>query len=174
MEKMFKVFAIEKLPREEKKFVKDTIESTFNLKTELIDVNEREIRFAYNPYRDQYNAEKILSSYARKTRNFLVILEDDIYVEGLNFVFGVAYPQIGVVISTYRLKINATKELFYERLYKTIKHEIGHYYGLKHCKNPCVMRFANSLYELDIKNSDFCETCKKKLKTINALKGLDH
>ncbi|MHA1616405.1 MAG: archaemetzincin family Zn-dependent metalloprotease [Candidatus Njordarchaeales archaeon] len=147
-----------------KETVPRTIKNTFR----NVVVEEEEgltnISFAYNNYRKQYDAEKILSKLiSTEEPVFLAILPFDIYVLGLNFVFGVAFPGQGCVISTFRLKISADKNLYINRLAKTVRHELGHVFGLRHCENPCVMRFANSLYELDLKSSNFCPTCREKL-----------
>jgi len=167
---LFKIFLQKTLPQEVKDFTIGKITTIYNLNTKVFDLTRDNIRFAYSSIRGQYDAGKILEKFAEKYRDFLVLISDDIYVNHLNFVFGVAYPFIGTVISTFRLRINADKNLFYERLEKTIKHEIGHYLGLKHCKNFCVMKFANSLYELDIKAKNYCKKCKAYLESLSVLK----
>jgi len=47
---------------------------------------------------------------------------------------------------------------------KEVIHELGHIFGLPHCKNKCVMQFSNSLAEAMEKPSHFCQECIKKLK----------
>lgn len=131
-----------------------------------------DIEYAYDPIRKQYNAELILDRIAKKyktPRIFLLIVPYNIYVPPLNFVFGVAYPGKGAIISTYMLRMNAGEDLFTSRLEKTIKHELGHVFGLPHCSNPCVMRFANSLFELDMKSKDFCPSCSAFLKKVEVI-----
>jgi len=98
---------------------------------------------------------------------FLGVVSEDIFVDGLNFVFGVAQIGKGAVISTFRLGFSSDESLFKLRLEKTIKHELGHVFGLEHCTNNCVMRFANSLYELDLKPNSYCSKCYKYLKSVN-------
>ncbi|MBE3091906.1 MAG: hypothetical protein IMZ53_06205 [Thermoplasmata archaeon] len=51
-------------------------------------------------------------------------------------------------------------------------HEVGHLYGLGHCRNPkCVMRTCTCLPEVDEAGNDLCAACRKNLekvrKTIN-------
>jgi len=146
--------------------VLSTIEKTFSkviVNSHILDVD---IKKAHNPFRNQYDGERILrnmSNIINRNRLFLIVVPYDLYVSNLNFVFGVALPWRGAVLSTYRLLWRADKILFKSRLEKTVKHELGHVFGLSHCENYCVMKFANSLYELDIKNSDFCESCKRYL-----------
>ena len=114
----------------------------------------------YNPQRKQFNSTCILMLMEPRWIT-LGITSEDIYADGMNFVFGEAELNGSrAIVSIYRLK---GLKLF-ERLVKESIHEIGHVLGLKHCKNRyCVMSFSNSVYEVDLKTSEFCETCKNKL-----------
>jgi len=77
-------------------------------------------------------------------------------------VFGLAIPILRTaVVSYYRLM---GKNLLL-RLEKEIMHELGHLFGLDHCMNRCVMRFSNSVYEVDLKPLGFCEKCHSSLLT---------
>lgn len=84
----------------------------------------------------------------------------DLYVPGLNFVFGLAYKN-SAVISLVRLK-SENKEQYFGRALKEAVHEIGHLMGLLHCPNAkCVMHFSNCLGDTDYKKEDLCGECKK-------------
>lgn len=148
----------------------DTIERTFNLELELAPL-EVDLRIAYSSHRGQYDAEKLLGILASAITDslFMAILCRDIFVSGLNFVFGVALPYKGCIMSTWRLR-NSDQNLYYARISKTVKHELGHVFGLSHCSRRCVMVFANSLLELDLKFDDFCSKCKQYLLGINILR----
>ena len=64
--------------------------------------------------------------------------------------------------SFYRLyEDNALFEL---RILKEAVHELGHTFGLKHCKNDCVMNYSKSLEEVDKRPKEFCEFCEEELK----------
>jgi archaemetzincin len=50
--------------------------------------------------------------------------------------------------------------LYHERAVKEAVHEMGHTYGLGHCRNRrCVMAFSNSLLDTDAKSRHFCARC---------------
>ncbi len=145
-----------------KETVIKTSEEVFNFEVKARDLDV-DLSFAWNNVRKQLNADMLLRwAMIKLSKIFLLIVPDDIYVPGLNFVFGVAYPHAGAIISTWRFRSD-DERIYRERISKTVKHEIGHVGGLSHCNNACVMRFANSLYELDIKPPEFCESCAKKL-----------
>ncbi len=119
--------------------------------------------FAYNQIRRQYDADALLKKISKNFGNrFLCIFPHDIYVEDMNFVFGLAELNgKGGIVSIFRLK----DKNFHERLLKEMKHEIGHVFGLKHCGNRCVMNFSNSLFEVDRKPDYFCSYCFNELRS---------
>jgi archaemetzincin len=130
---------------------------------------------ALNNARQQYRSDIILSrvhSYAEKDKALdlvLGIVDVDIFVPELNFVFGEAEcPGKAALISLWRLKPEfyskaSNMELFLERTTKEAVHELGHSLGLRHCSNPfCVMYFSNSIFETDRKQSLFCTKCYLK------------
>ncbi|MEM2463748.1 MAG: archaemetzincin family Zn-dependent metalloprotease [Candidatus Bathyarchaeia archaeon] len=131
---------------------------------------------AFDGLRRQYRSDIILNvvkNYAYKTLAFshvLGIVDVDIYVPGLNFVFGEAEcPGKAALISLWRLRPEfygraPNFEVFVERVTKEAVHELGHTLGLGHCTNPfCVMYFSNSIFETDRKKSLFCNKCYSKV-----------
>jgi archaemetzincin len=102
-----------------------------------------------------------------KSTKILAICDFDAYSGHLNFVFGEAYMDGSIsVIYLPRLRqefygLKPDKSLFYQRIVKEAVHELGHAFGLGHCKNiRCVMHFSNSLSDTDIKVTGFCNVCK--------------
>ncbi len=129
---------------------------------------------AYRPERQQYFAtpimEELRKNIPRDAEKVLAVLDADIFVPALNFIFGQA--DLGgkeALISLTRLREefygnSKNEELLFERAVKEAVHELGHTFGLRHCGNPkCVMYFSNSLSDTDTKGADFCEECRKKL-----------
>lgn len=131
-------------------------------------------QYAFNPKRNQYHSTKILErlrGLKLKDARVLGVADIDLYVPELNFVFGEA--DIGdkiCIISLVRLRqeyygLPKNENLFLLRSLKEAIHELGHTYGLGHCKDQrCIMHFSNSLKDTDIKGPDFCPRCRVKLK----------
>lgn len=152
-----------------KKYTRSILHSVFRNITYRFHETELLSDSSYNYVRSQFDASVILEILNNASPNdyFLGIVDQDLFINELNFVFGVAQIGRGAVISTFRLSFSADESLFKLRLEKTIKHELGHVFGLRHCINNCVMRFANSLYELDLKPNNYCDNCYRYLKSIN-------
>ena len=128
---------------------------------------------AYDPFRRQYRGEAFLESLPIGEEDRHVGLVDaDLYVPGLNFIFGLADRSTGrAVVALLRLRqefygLEPNGELFLERVLKEVLHELGHTWGLGHCPNPrCVMHFSNSLFDTDRKDPSFCPRCSAFLST---------
>ena len=157
-------------------FVEKSIKKRFNLHLDVLFPREL-VEEAYNPYRRQYDADKLLIWLRNKfSSKVLALIEKDIYVDDLNFIFGQAELNGNIaLLSIARLNPEFYREEFDEKLFKerTIKeifHELGHLFGLKHCNNSrCVMSFSNTIMDVDKKTSHFCEICRAKLKQKNLL-----
>ena len=135
---------------------------------------------AYNNFRRQYNAERILdvitqqleAKFIDKSIVTLFLTEEDIYYGGLNFVFGLEdTTKSSFIVSLARLKPEfydqrPNIDRVVERTSKEIVHEIGHGLNLEHCHNRwCVMSFSPSVDDVDIKKKTFCDDCKIKMMT---------
>lgn len=129
---------------------------------------------AYNKDRNQYYSTKILEilrvNIPEDADRVLGIIDKDLYVPELNFVFGEADVYFGVcLISLSRLKqefygLPKNEEIFLKRVFKEAVHELGHTYNLGHCSDPrCVMFFSNSLSDTDRKGDNFCDDCRRKI-----------
>lgn len=100
----------------------------------------------------------------------LLVVGQDLFATGLDFVFGLARPPTRAsVISSVRLSNeyygrHVNDEDLVERLAKEGSHELGHIYGLNHCSNhECIMFNPHTLDELDGKKKEFCPVCTSAL-----------
>jgi archaemetzincin len=124
----------------------------------------------FDPVRNQYNSTWILSKLLHVAPDedcrILGVTSVDLFVPVLTFVFGEAQLQgRAAVVSSYRLRdelygLPKNPERLKERLEKEAIHELGHTFGIVHCRNPqCVMHSYTYAEEIDFKSKDFCNSC---------------
>lgn len=138
---------------------------------------------AFDKKRKQFRSDIILdriqayASKKKRLRSVLGVVDADIFVPELNFVFGEATcPGKAALVSLWRLKPEFHGEasntaLLSERTLKEAVHELGHTLNLKHCqRSSCVMHFSNSIFDTDKKQTLFCDECYLQVAlTINNL-----
>ena len=123
--------------------------------------------------RSQYNSSAIIRRLERDLppghSKVLGVSGLDLFIPILTFVFGEARLNGRcAVISSYRLDnrfygMPENPGLLRERLFKEAIHELGHTFGLVHCRSPeCVMRSSTYVEEIDFKSSRFCGSCLQK------------
>jgi archaemetzincin len=125
----------------------------------------------YHPERNQYHATQLLESlineeHEEKPFRILGITAVDLYIPIFTFVFGEAQLDgQAAIISLFRLGGGASggepsTALFLSRLIKLSLHELGHTFGLPHCRQDCcLMGFAANLEKLDQKKIGLCKYC---------------
>ena len=120
--------------------------------------------------RNQYNSTWILSQILTlvpgEDCKILGVTSLDLYVPVLTFVFGEAQLDgRAALVSSFRLRdelygLPKNPEKLKERLEKEAIHELGHTFGLIHCREPnCVMYTSTYAEEIDFKSKDFCPAC---------------
>ncbi len=126
----------------------------------------------YNMNRGQYYAAGIVGDIAERmppdAEKLLGVANVDLYVHGVNFVFGVAIGNAAIISLTHLRPEyygrNKNETLFRERALKEAVHELGHTFGLGHCPEiRCVMHFSNNIEDTDIKGIDLCGSCSAKI-----------
>ena len=94
----------------------------------------------------------------------LGIADVDLYTPDLNFVFGEADSDRGVAVFSVARLHTMNRDRFVHRAATEAIHELGHTYGLCHCRDPrCVMWFSNTLEESDRKGTGFCDAHAREL-----------
>jgi archaemetzincin len=129
----------------------------------------------YDDKRLQYYSSAILEFLEKNmppsSEKVLAITGLDLFIPILTFVFGEA--MLGgscAIASSFRLDnayygLPENPALLEDRLFKEAIHELGHTYGLVHCRNPyCVMTSSTYVEEIDLKKNEFCGTCVDNLK----------
>jgi archaemetzincin len=128
----------------------------------------------YDDSRAQHNSTQIIAELLRQypfeQTKILGITSVDLFVPILTYVFGEAQLDGPVcVVSTYRLDdtiygLPADPGLFFERALKESVHELGHTYGLYHCKNyECAMHTSTAAEDIDQKGATLCEECRRSI-----------
>ncbi|HTP13098.1 MAG TPA: archaemetzincin, partial [Bacteroidota bacterium] len=120
---------------------------------------------AYDQSRGQHNSTALLAILLgldppAQIKKILVV-DVDLYIPVLTFVFGEAQLNgIAAIVSTHRLQnqfygLPHDDGLMLQRLEKEIIHELGHTFGLYHCRQfECVMRSSTYVEEIDLKKAD--------------------
>ena len=161
------------LPTSVADFLSLSLPDIFHVPCRVLD-EKIAIEPSYNLERRQYHSTEILRRllpYAEgKGERVLGLMEEDLYIPILTFVFGEA--QLGgscALVSCHRLHqsfygLPEDESLFLLRCEKEAVHELGHTLGLVHCGNfECVMRYSNSVADIDVKRNVFCPGCSEVL-----------
>jgi archaemetzincin len=147
-------------------FTRHFVDVTFQ--TEELPIPER----AFIASRRQYEARpflEILENHTDHSTHALGLVDLDLFVPDLNFIFGSAQFGGNAIVALPRLRqsfygLPDDDSLFFQRTVKEVFHELGHVLGLRHCTNHCVMQFSNSLSDTDRKPDSFCQRCLLLLK----------
>ena len=126
----------------------------------------------FNKFRNQYESSLTLEFLTKQfpDDHVVAITNSDLYIRGLNFIFGQAKIGKAMIVSTHRLaptfyKDRGNEKLHQDRVLKECVHEIGHMFGLQHCKERgCIMSPSGTIKDIDNKSIEFCHMCELQLK----------
>ncbi len=125
----------------------------------------------HHPGRNQYYSTQLLDyllndEHGEDPFRILGITAADLYIPIFTFVFGEAQLDgKAAIISTFRPgagagEVKPSRSLLLSRLIKLSLHELGHTFGLPHCRQDgCLMGFAANLEKLDQKKTGLCKYC---------------
>lgn len=145
------------------------IPEVFGYQTRLM---KREVNLdsAFDTARGQYHSSNLLLQLITRPPadavKILGIANVDLFIPVLTFVFGEAQlGGIGAVIGLQRLNnifygLPEDRTLFRSRIVKEAIHELGHTFGLIHCRNQrCVMKSSTYVEDVDQKSAQLCDSC---------------
>ena len=129
---------------------------------------------AFDQSRGQHNSTalvaQVLKAFPDSRDKYILVVEVDLFIPVLTFVFGEAQLNgTAAIVSTHRLQnqfygLAHDYPLMLARLEKEIVHELGHTFGLYHCRQfECVMRSSTYVEEIDLKRSVLCPACRSLL-----------
>jgi len=155
--------------------VRQALETSYGLPARLHHEAERPTD-SFEPRRGQHASGKILAWLASRapdgSRRILGVTDADLFIPILTFVFGEAELRgRAAVVSTARLSdregVPAESLLLAARLAKECVHEVGHTFGLIHCRVPgCAMARSASLRDVDAKTEDLCPECRDHVRDV--------
>lgn len=126
-------------------------------------------------YEGKYNSTAILLYLLKKipgdSSKILAVAHADLYSPIFSYLFGEAQLNgTAALISLFRLRqefyhLPSDRNLFLSRCEKGAIHEIGHSFGLVHCKDKnCVMYPSSTIGDTDVKSNSLCPVCTRLIK----------
>jgi archaemetzincin len=155
-------------------YLQKALEKSLGLQTARLEAQLSMDGF-YDSQRRQYSSilimRKLLEMLPRDAIRLLGIVEEDIFIPMLSFLYGQAQVNGPIALmSLARLRqehygLPADTLLLKQRALKEALHEVGHTFGLVHClKFTCPMALSTNIERLDLKGIDFCPGCSGNMR----------
>ena len=153
------------------------VETVYRVPVSVIQSNLQLVR-AFDQSRKQYNSTALLALLFNQSDTpdvkSILIVDVDLFIPILTFVFGEAQLNgRAAVVSTHRLRnefygLTTDESVASVRLEKEVIHELGHTFGLYHCRQfECVMRSSTYVEEIDLKRAGLCTNCSSILRQLS-------
>lgn len=138
---------------------------------------------AFSIERNQYYSSRLIADAIPETAKLqgkvIMLVEFDLYVPVFTFVFGEAQLNGKIsIVSLCRLHEEfytgkTDDELLIKRAIKEILHELGHNFGLHHCRDwDCVMHASSIIEQVDIKGGYYCSSCLEQAPEISLISAI--
>lgn len=171
------IIPVGEVPERDLAFARDVVAASFGREALICEPLPLQEVYYY-PERGQYGANGFLgyveANAPRGAYRVLGITAQDIFAGDLNFLFGIGRcPGKCAIVSTYRFGFYCdTAERRDLRFAKLVVHELGHTFGLLHCRQPlCVMKFAVGYETLDGTRLAACARCERSLRAVAAVEA---
>jgi len=150
------------------------LQQVFNASVEVEKPLNAVVDRVYDFSRAQYNSTSLIRELLllkfNSSSKILGITSVDLFVPILTYVFGEAQLDgTSAVMSVYRLDdtvygLPPDSVKLFERSLKEAVHELGHTFGLLHCKNfNCAMHASTTVDDVDVKGAMLCDECMEKV-----------
>ena len=158
-----------------------TLREVFGVPAAVVPI-ELDFRGPYDSVRRQVSSTALLAQIldrgAPAALKQIGVVNVDLFMPVLTFVFGEAQLSgTAAIVSTRRLAnefygLPRDDALMLRRLEKEIVHELGHTFGLYHCRQfECVMRSSTYVEEIDLKKAVPCGRCSEAIRLHPAQSG---
>ena len=149
--------------------VKKEFRCSVNIKEGHVDLSD-----FFDQSRRQYNGNSLLKLFDSMSfpdsLKTLGLFNVDLFIPILTFIFGQAFlgGRSGIA-SLYRFNnerygMTGDNQFLLDRFKKEVIHELGHTFGLIHCRNQaCVMRSSTYVEDIDQKYLQLCSNCRAEL-----------
>lgn len=177
---MGQIIAIAPVDTIEKSLLKElrsAVERTFRLHTSILPLENDPPHAQGLLENGKYNSTALLLYLSQKkkipgnTLKLLAVTSLDLYSPIFSHMYGEAQLKGKcALMSLFRLKpefydLPPNPSLFLSRCRKEAVHELGHTFGLVHCRDEnCIMYPSSTVEDTDTKAESFCPVCSKLLK----------